>query len=206
MLTAVVNLSTQSGQSLLQSISESFLSCFIMWSPTLRCDSSSEMVGKLLTHPGSEHSNKCSWLCLLSSELSDRGSWHLLTRVSLQSKNLLMTRCAVLSWDCENNWSKGNCLPPPFPYDLQTRTPFSSNWKLCSLLKPSIFFTSDVFLVSSTAQMRAIVPITDLSDYSALFLSAAVRISCRSSHNLLMHNFIGCKILSHTSLPYCGSE
>ena len=36
--------------------------------------SCSEMVGKLLTHPGSEHSKKCSWLCLLSSELADRGS------------------------------------------------------------------------------------------------------------------------------------
>ena len=70
----------------------------------------------------------------------------------------------MLSWPCETSWSKGISLPRPIPYDLQTRMPFCSNWILCSLLKPSILFTSKDFLVSSTAQTHADVPFTGRSE------------------------------------------
>ena len=169
-----------------------------------KCDSSSEKVLKLLTHPGSEHSN-ISISESDETELSVVVSLHLYTRVSLQSKNYSLTTRPVFSWLSDTSSSKGTSLPRPTPYDLQTRITFSSNWMLCSLLNPSILFTSKFFLVSSTTQTHALVPFTGLSE-SALLMSAAVRMSCPSLQYRRMHVFIGHKIRSHTSLLYCGSE
>ena len=70
----------------------------------------------------------------------------------------------MLFWPCETSCSKGISLPRPIPYDLQTRMPFCSNWILCSLLKPSILFTSKDFLVSLTAQTHGDVPFTGRSE------------------------------------------
>ena len=103
------------------------------------------------------------------------------------------------------SWSKEISLPRPILYDLHTRIPFSSNWTLWSLLKPSILFTSKVIFASSTSQTHADVPFTGLSE-SALLMSPADRMSCPSLQKRRVHVFIEHRILWHTSLPYCGSE
>ena len=112
-------------------------------------------------------------------------------------KKLLVITRPVLSWPCESSWSKGISLPRPIPYDLQTRMPFCSNWILCSLLKPSILFTSKDFLVSSTAQTHEDVPFTGRSE--------SVHVCC-CTYIMTLHVFIGHNIRSHTYLPYCGSK
>ena len=84
--------------------------------------------------------------------------------------------------------AKRTSLPRPPPYDLQTRMPFSSNWKLSSFLNPCILFTSKVFLVSSTTQthpdilfLKAMFSCLSLSGYHALLCSIA---GCMSSSDI----------------------
>ena len=77
------------------------------------------------------------------------------------------------------SWSNEISLPRSVPHDLHTRIPFSSNWTLWSLLKPSILFTYRVIVASSTSQTYADVPFIGLSE-SALLMSPADRMSCPS--------------------------
>ena len=77
-LTNAVNLSAQSLRSLSYSVSDG-LSTLTQWSPTSKCDSSSENVWNLFTHPGLEHSNMLileSSQSFASSELFVTGSEH----------------------------------------------------------------------------------------------------------------------------------